>query len=233
MSLKKISSNVLTIHHSAHLMQRHHSEWPHRPIETLVENSPKFGFGEPVLRPVESMTSEAILRRFQKGEQLNLEQELFWQIEQGWVKTTTWDEFGDVVCLGIWGEGDIVGAPLTQLQPYQLECLSEVKARSLTVSGNYLQQLISSHSRQTEALLSIVHCRRMSDRLLKALDWLVQKFGKRTTEGWLLDFWLTHQTLAEMIGTTRVTITRLLSELEQQGRITRQSRHRILLITNS
>jgi CRP-like cAMP-binding protein len=168
-------------------------------------------------------------RKFQKGDQLPLDRALFWQISAGCVKATTWDEAGEVVCLGLWGEGDIVGAPLTQLMPYQLECLSVVEVRSLAVSGLYLQQLISQHSRQVEALLNIVHCRRMRDRLLKALTWLMQKFGKRTSDGWLLDFWLTHQTLAEMTGTTRVTITRLLSELEQQGEIMRISRHRILV----
>jgi CRP-like cAMP-binding protein len=195
--------------------------WPNADLVAL-ENS--------LAWPLADANNDRILsRRFQKGEQLLLEQELFWQIEVGCVKSTTWDEAGDVVCLGIWGEGDVVGAPLTQLAPYQLECLSEVKARSLSISGKYLQQLIANHSRQIESLLSIVHCRRISDRLLKALAWLVQKFGKRTSDGWLLDFWLTHQTLAEMTGTTRVTVTRLLNELEQEGRIVRQSRHRILL----
>ncbi len=174
------------------------------------------------------------IQRFQKGEQLTLDPQLCWQIEVGCVKSMTWDEAGDVVCLGLWGEGDVVGAPLTQLAPYQLECLSAVQARSVLVSGNYsqqnyLQQLISHHSRQIESLLNIVHCRRISDRLMKALTWLVQKFGKRTSDGWLLDFWLTHQTLAEMTGTTRVTVTRLLHELEREGQIIRQSRHRILL----
>jgi CRP-like cAMP-binding protein len=177
----------------------------------------------------QSASDWCAFRHFQKGEQLTLDPQLFWQIEAGCVKSMTWDEAGDVVCLGLWGEGDVVGAPLTQLAPYQLECLSEVKARSVLVSGNYLQQLIAHHSRQIESLLNIVHCRRISDRLIKALTWLVQKFGKRTREGWLLDFWLTHQTLAEMTGTTRVTVTRLLHELEQEGRIIRQSRHRILL----
>jgi CRP-like cAMP-binding protein len=178
-------------------------------------------------QPVQSVPPSH--RKFQKGDQLPLDRALFWQIATGCVKATTWDEAGEVVCLGLWGEGDIVGAPLTQLMPYQLECLSVVEVRSLAVSGLYLQQLISQHSRQVEALLNIVHCRRMRDRLLKALTWLMQKFGKRTSDGWLLDFWLTHQTLAEMTGTTRVTITRLLSELEEQGEIMRISRHRILL----
>jgi CRP-like cAMP-binding protein len=40
---------------------------------------------------------------------------------------------------------------------------------------------------------------------------------------------LTHEDLAEMLGSTRVTITRILGQFEQEGLIARLSLHRIVL----
>ena len=47
--------------------------------------------------------------------------------------------------------------------------------------------------------------------------------------GRLIDLRLTHQDLAELLGTTRVTVTRSLIQLEQQGLIQRLSLQRIVL----
>jgi len=40
---------------------------------------------------------------------------------------------------------------------------------------------------------------------------------------------LTHEDLAILINSTRVTITRILGQLEQEGLINRLSQHRIIL----
>jgi CRP-like cAMP-binding protein len=40
---------------------------------------------------------------------------------------------------------------------------------------------------------------------------------------------LTHEYLAEMLGSTRVTVTRILGQFEQEGLIERLSLHRIIL----
>lgn len=65
--------------------------------------------------------------------------------------------------------------------------------------------------------------------LLNLLNWLAQKFGKETNHGQLIDLRLTHQDIADILGSTRVTITRLLSQIQQQGLIDRFALHRIVL----
>jgi CRP-like cAMP-binding protein len=65
--------------------------------------------------------------------------------------------------------------------------------------------------------------------LLRLLSWLAQKFGQEVKTGQLIDLRMTHQDLADMLGSTRVTITRTLSQLEQQGLIERLSLHQIIL----
>jgi CRP-like cAMP-binding protein len=61
------------------------------------------------------------------------------------------------------------------------------------------------------------------------LTWLARKFGHPVEQGQSLDLQLTHQDMAETIGTTRVTITRLLAQFEQSGIIHRCQRQIILL----
>lgn len=58
---------------------------------------------------------------------------------------------------------------------------------------------------------------------------LLKKIGREVETGHLIDLRLTHQDIAEMLGTTRVTITRTLSQFEQQGLIHRPPLRRIVL----
>lgn len=156
-----------------------------------------------------------------------------WKIEQGVVRTLSWLEDGTIVVLGIWGPGDLVGEALTHLEPYQLECVTEVSATLLN-SDHWQYSLdiaasLLSHVKQVEEFLLIRSHRRIDAMLLQLLAWLAKKFGKEAEAGQLIDLRLTHQDIAEMLGTTRVTITRVLSQLEQQGIIRRLPLHRIVL----
>jgi CRP-like cAMP-binding protein len=65
--------------------------------------------------------------------------------------------------------------------------------------------------------------------LVKLLTWLAKRFGREIEQGRLIDLRLTHQDLGEILGSTRVTITRTLSQLEQQGFIERFSLSRLVL----
>ena len=56
---------------------------------------------------------------------------------------------------------------------------------------------------------------------------LSYQFGKPVMGGTLFDLRLTHQDLADTIGSTRVSITRLLRRLEQNGKIKRSQNQQI------
>lgn len=71
--------------------------------------------------------------------------------------------------------------------------------------------------------------KRIDIMLLKLLNWLANRFGQDANQGRLIDLRLTHQDLSELLGTTRVTVTRALDQLEQQGFIQRLSLQRIVL----
>ena len=57
------------------------------------------------------------------------------------------------------------------------------------------------------------------ERLLALLRLLSERFGKRTTEGFQLEFLLPHSRIAEMIGATRSTVSRTLSAMRKSRQI--------------
>jgi len=167
---------------------------------------------------------------FSRNDCLPSRPDLLWSVEWGIVRTLTWNEEGAMITLGYWGAGDVVGQPLSGVYPFQIDCLTSVEATSIPYQQwHQVLDGIMAHSRQSEELFSIVRSERVYNRLDKLLIWLGNKFGRTVSQGILIDLRLTHQNLAELIGTTRVTVTKLLKVLEAEGKILRQQRHYIVL----
>ncbi|AKV66815.1 cAMP-binding protein [Microcystis panniformis FACHB-1757] len=154
----------------------------------------------------------------------------FWKIESGVVKTSTWLEDGTLIVLGLWGPGNFVGKTLERVNPYQVECITPVQAVSFsTVESYQMAEILLSHLQQAQELSIIRSYKRTDIMVVKLLSWLGNQFGKQTGTGQLIDVRLTHQDIADLLGTTRVTITRALNHLEQQGAVERLPVHRLLL----
>jgi CRP-like cAMP-binding protein len=168
--------------------------------------------------------------KFSRRSLLPLGANYLWKIESGVVRTLTWLEDGTTVTLGLWGVGDVVGRVLSTAEPYQIECLTPVEVTLLSLDKWYqVNEAIIRHSQQIQELLQIVHCRSVDASLLKLLAWLAKKFGQEVEKGQLIELRLTHQEISETIGTTRVTVTRLLNDFEKQGIIQRLPRKFIVL----
>ncbi|MGF1482722.1 MAG: Crp/Fnr family transcriptional regulator [Cyanophyceae cyanobacterium] len=67
--------------------------------------------------------------------------------------------------------------------------------------------------------LSTLGQRRTIDRLLGFLTLLVEEYGEPIEGGYCLPYALTHAQIGSAIGSTRVTVTRLMGKLRQQGSI--------------
>ena len=153
-----------------------------------------------------------------------------WKIESGVVRTLTWLEDSTVTALGLWIAGDVVGKPLSSVEPYQIECLTKVEASLVPVDRSHQETaVLLAHIQQLEELAVIRSYKKVDAMLVKLLNWLANKCGREVEKGRLIDLRLTHQDLAEMLSTTRVTITRTLNQLEQQGLIQRLPVGRIVL----
>lgn len=161
-------------------------------------------------------------RKFTRRSVLPLKQDCLWQIETGVVRTLTWLEDGTTVTLGLWGPGDVVSRVLSKADPYQIECLTAVEATVLPLDRWHLvNEALILHIHQFQEFLEILHCRSVDASLLRLLAWMAKKFGQEVERGSLIELHLTHQEISEIIGTTRVTVTRLLNIFERQGLIKR------------
>lgn len=172
-------------------------------------------------------------RIFSRREMIPPREDILWKIDRGAVRTYTWSEQGTLIVLGYWGKGDIVGHSLSRVNPYQIECLTSVETSLLPVKfWDEAIEAMFSHIQQTEELLSIVHRKPVSLRLWQFLNWLGRKFGRNVDRGQLIDITITHQEIAEVINTTRVSVTRMLQQFEAEGIILRHQRQLIIPLVN-
>ena len=61
-------------------------------------------------------------------------------------------------------------------------------------------------------------------RIHKLILKLVQDYGIQTSEGLLIDYKMTHQQMADLIGSVRETVSKILAEWQQQGWILMKNR---------
>ncbi|BAZ46395.1 DevH protein [Chondrocystis sp. NIES-4102] len=77
--------------------------------------------------------------------------------------------------------------------------------------------------------LSALGQRRTIDRLISFLTLLVEEYGEMQEQGCCLPYTLTHAQIGSAIGSTRVTVTRLMGKLRRQGIISVRSDNSICL----
>ena len=63
------------------------------------------------------------------------------------------------------------------------------------------------------------HETNIENRIMKLFQLLITKLGKRTSEGYLLEHNLSHARIAEIIGSTRSTVSRTISTLRKTKKI--------------
>ncbi len=160
---------------------------------------------------------------------LSAPQARFWWIKSGFVRTLSYREDGVVVAIGLWGPGDVVGKPLSKADPYLIEAVTKVEAIPLAAADWQLPTaVVLRYLQEVEALMLARASYRVDMALLGVLRWLANRFGQHMAQGCLIDLTITHQDLADFSGTTRVTVTRLLRQFEEQGLIYRHARQLIL-----
>jgi len=178
------------------------------------------------------------LQSFRAGQDIPLTPHEVWVVCRGVVQLGTFYDTGDEALLGLASASMPFGLPLTLIRPYHATALSDVDLMRLTWSeveqSPMLAQGIFQHMarrlRQTEAVLAMVGYRRVEDRLRHLLVLLKREVGQPVAEGTRLSVRLTHQQLANAIGTTRVTVTRLISQLREEGwLLIDRDRHIVLL----
>jgi CRP-like cAMP-binding protein len=176
-----------------------------------------------------NLLEPTVVKVFSRTDQIPKQTDILWEIQRGIVKTQTWTEAGKVITLGYWGIGDVVGAPLTAIEPYEMFCVTPVMVRGLDPRHTSALPFLYRQVKTLQQLTWILQQASVAERLWNLLLWLFEKFGYTIQEGCLIDIRLTHQDLAELADMSRVTVTRLLKQFEENGLLCRRNKHYVLL----
>ncbi|MBW4605983.1 MAG: helix-turn-helix domain-containing protein [Hassallia sp. WJT32-NPBG1] len=183
------------------------------------------------------ITQNRPVDKYCKGETIPLNPLVICYVRQGTVKLTTFCETGEEVMLGLATPDMVFGSSITSLKTYQAIALSDVElvtiyeaeiAANPFLSSTILPK-IKERLRQTESFLFILGKRLIEDRLQHFLLLLKEEIGEKTAKGTRISIRFTHEEIASACCTTRVTITRLMSKLQQQGFLTFDSKHHIII----
>ncbi len=176
--------------------------------------------------------------RYSKGDTIPLQSQTLCYVCQGLVKLTTLTPNNEEVLLGLAGAATpfLPGSP--QLLTYQATALADVQLVNVPIEqidGNLAAVMLPKllqRLQQTEALLNVTGQRRTKDRLYQLLHLLGQEVGEPIAEGRRLSVRLTHEDLANACCTTRVTVTRLLGEMQRSQKIHFDRKFHIVLSEN-
>ncbi len=173
-----------------------------------------------------------------KGDEIPLFPEGVWQVTQGLVQLSANYEDGEQVLFGWAATGAWFGTQSSDTLDYQAIALSPVYLRwlrldeiegSMRLSQLLLPQLVK-RMRQAELLLIINGRRHTVERLKGLLSLLRHELGESQPNAQTrINYKFTHQQLASAIGTTRVTVSRMMAHFQVKGYIT-LDRHRHLIL---
>ena len=166
--------------------------------------------------------------QLKRRDRISIDTYTLWTVRSGLVRTVTWGEDGEIIPLGLWGAGSVIGVPISNVTPCELQCLSAVELARLPLDYPLTAEILLDHTAQINQLLQIMHCRQVQERLLQFSCWLAEKFGQPASHGRLITVRLTHQEIADTIGTSRVTVTRFIKQLEAEGLLRWSGRERFV-----
>ena len=148
-----------------------------------------------------------------------------WLVVTGMVKLGAVSVHGDELLLGLAGPHETFGEPLSTVQAYEAVTLTDCELVCMTMgevrdspdlAHDFLGAVVMRH-RQAEHLLSLLGLRRVEERVKGFLELLAQDYGQPCDQGLRLNLRLTHQEMASALSTTRVTVTRVIGLLRDEG----------------
>ena len=161
----------------------------------------------------------------------NEEGDTLFIIINGKVKVTTFSESGKEVIFSILNEGDFFGdMSLLDGKPRSATVISMEDSKLRLIRRNDFNNLIEKHPKIALNFLEELALRlRKADERIESLAFLdvtgrvagillqlAEEYGEKTDKGLIIRSRPTHQELANMVGTTRETVTRILKQLENK-----------------
>ena len=177
------------------------------------------------------------LIHFDSGVKVPLLPDHIWIVVRGIVKLSCLNEQGDNVLVAIAGPNEPFGEPLTHLDLYEATTLEHCDLLGLSMQdinstphlSISLMKAMMHRTRQSEALIALLGLRGIENRVRSFLELLAENYGHPCDQGLKLNVRLTHQEIASAVSTTRVTVTKILGQLKENGWLQHDNQQRIIV----
>jgi CRP-like cAMP-binding protein len=186
---------------------------------------------------ITSLAKLSSRRRFPKDTVVffeNEEGDSFFMILEGRIKVTILGDDGREVILSMLGPGDFFGEmALLDNEPRSATAIAVEETELLSLNRADFQTVLTDNRSITTALIKILTARLrranhqistlalldVYGRVARVIVDMAREEGRRLRDGRIAFRRATHQEIANRIGTTRETVTRMLKDLERQGLI--------------
>ncbi|HEY2940822.1 MAG TPA: Crp/Fnr family transcriptional regulator [Vicinamibacteria bacterium] len=186
---------------------------------------------------IASLAHLALRKRYPKDTVVffeNEEGDFFFTILEGRIKVTILGDDGREVILSVLGPGDFFGEmALLDNEPRSATAIAVEESELLSLHRNDFQSVLNDNKSITSALIRVLSARLrranhqistlalldVYGRVARVIVDMAREEGKRLRDGRIAFRRATHQEIANRIGTTRETVTRMLKDLERQGLI--------------
>jgi CRP-like cAMP-binding protein len=187
--------------------------------------------------PLDELYRQKTVLIYHKGKSIPLLDRDIFFVQQGIVQLSSFDAEGNDILLGLVSSSMPFGLPLTLVEPYHAIALSNVSLIRFSIAeieqyidlNRLVLRGLDMRLRQSEAIQYILCSRHIKEKLYRFLVLLCREVGEPVANGTRLKVRFTHQHLASTIGTTRVTITRMLQKFQQDGTITLDEKRHIVV----
>lgn len=196
---------------------------------------------------IEQIISRMTVKRFRKNETILYEEDtnkFMYFILSGRVKAVRTTEDGKEIILAIHKSGSFFGemslidgktspASVIATEDALIALLSRDDFFSIIflhkkITGNLLK-ILCARLRRCWDTIQLLNFNNASHRTKMLLLMLIDEYGEKTSEGTLLNIKLTHQTISDMTGLTRESVTRVLDKLQKKKEIIIQKNRTICL----
>ena len=194
-------------------------------------------FSELTEGDIQALARLALRKRYPKDSVVffeNEEGDFFFMILEGRIKVTILGDDGREVILSMLGEGDFFGEmALLDQEPRSATAIAVEDSELLSLHRNDFQAALSDNRSITTGLIRVLSGRLRKanhqistlalldvyGRVARVIVDMAREEGRRLRDGRIAFRRATHQEIANRIGTTRETVTRMLKEIERQGLI--------------
>jgi len=173
----------------------------------------------------------------------NEEGDFFFMILEGRIKVTILGDDGREIILSVLGPGDFFGEmALLDNEPRSATAIAVEESELLSLHRTDFQSVLADNRAITTALIRVLTARLrhanhqistlalldVYGRVARVIVDMAREEGRRLRDGRIAFRRATHQEIANRIGTTRETVTRMLKDLERQALIRVEGREIVL-----